>query len=161
MMPTSFFMGRIKSGVLAKDIPNDSIILKLMIVTGDNAEFIFSLKTPASTISEYVWNNWPDHWPESQKTQRSETLRLIYQGRFLHGNVTLGALRLAPKRTCVMHLVHREKLPQSAPEDKDKDNKSNNHSNQNSDNLGNGNNNSDNTCPILRRISVTWPIVVD
>jgi len=37
---------------------------------------------------------------------------LIYQGRFLHGNVTLGALRLQPGKTTVMHLVPRENLPE-------------------------------------------------
>jgi len=43
---------------------------------------------------------------------RAEILRLIYQGRFLHGNVTLGALGLPPGRTSVMHLVPRETLPE-------------------------------------------------
>ncbi len=33
-------------------------------------------------------------WGNEQKVDRYEILRLIYQGRFLHGNVTLGALRL-------------------------------------------------------------------
>lgn len=34
-------------------------------------------------------------------------------GRFLHGNVTLSALCLPLGRTCVMHLVQRENLPDS------------------------------------------------
>merc|ERR1712226_1600481 len=112
-------MGQVKTGTNPALIANDSIILRLLIVTNDNAEFVFSLKTPASVISEHIWSNWPKNWPEAQKTARSETLRLIYQGRFLHGNVTLGALRLIPRKMTVMHLVHREKLPQSAPEDKE------------------------------------------
>lgn len=33
-------------------------------------------------------------WKDEPKVDRYEVLRLIYQGRFLHGNVTLGALRL-------------------------------------------------------------------
>lgn len=37
---------------------------------------------------------------------------MIYQGRFLHSNVTLGALGLVPARTTVMHLVPRETLPE-------------------------------------------------
>jgi len=102
-------------------IPDDCIILKLMIVTGNSSEFVFSLKTPASAISEHVWSNWPSDWPITHKTNKSETLRLIYQGRFLHGNVTLGALKLVPKRTVVMHLVHREKLPQASPDEQNKD----------------------------------------
>jgi len=150
--------GRLLTPLSPKSIPSDCIILKLMIVTGDSAEFIFNLKTPASVISEYVWSNWPDHWPESQKTARSETLRLIYQGRFLHGNVTLGALRLVPKGTSVMHLVHREKLPQAAPEDKEKDNKSGGggvgNGSRSGDGVGNGVGESNGgTCPGLRRIA--------
>ena len=41
-----------------------------------------------------------------------EILRLIYQGRFLHGNVTLSALGLPYGKTTVMHLVPRESLPE-------------------------------------------------
>lgn len=131
-------MGQIEAGSRSpRSIPNDSIILKLMIVTGDSAEFIFSLKTPASTISEHIWNNWPKNWPDSQKTTKAETLRLIYQGRFLHGNVTLGALKLIAKATTVMHLVHREKLPQAPPDDDDK-------KNGNIGNSGSGNSNGEN-----------------
>ena len=33
-------------------------------------------------------------WRNDEKVDRYEVLRLIYQGRFLHGNVTLSALRL-------------------------------------------------------------------
>lgn len=43
---------------------------------------------------------------------RAEILRLIYQGRFLHSSVTLGALGLPLGRTTVMHLVPREHLPE-------------------------------------------------
>lgn len=50
-------------------------------------------------------------WNE-EGVSRAEILRLIYQGRFLHGNVTLGALGLPPGRTSVMHLVPRETLPE-------------------------------------------------
>lgn len=43
---------------------------------------------------------------------KAEILRLIYQGRFLHSNVTLGALGLPTGKTTVMHLVPRENLPE-------------------------------------------------
>ena len=43
---------------------------------------------------------------------KAEVLRLIYQGRFLHNNVTLGALGLPLGKTTVMHLVPRENLPE-------------------------------------------------
>ena len=50
-------------------------------------------------------------WEEEEK-QETNILRLIYQGRFLHGNVSLGALQLPTGRTTVMHLVARENLPE-------------------------------------------------
>ncbi len=68
-------------------------------------------------------------------------LRLIYQGRFLHGNVTLGALRLQHGKefvfrnfflifclgkTTVMHLVQRENLPEPANGDQKRKHKHDN-----------------------------------
>ena len=50
-------------------------------------------------------------WTE-ESVSSAEILRLIYQGRFLHGNVTLGALGLPSGKTTVMHLVPRESLPE-------------------------------------------------
>uniref|UniRef100_A0A674H4A0 Ubiquitin like 3 n=1 Tax=Taeniopygia guttata TaxID=59729 RepID=A0A674H4A0_TAEGU len=50
-------------------------------------------------------------WEEEQVSSPN-ILRLIYQGRFLHGNVTLGALKLPFGKTTVMHLVARETLPE-------------------------------------------------
>lgn len=50
-------------------------------------------------------------WAE-EAVEKAEILRLIYQGRFLHSNVTLGALGLPFGRTTVMHLVPRENLPE-------------------------------------------------
>ena len=51
-------------------------------------------------------------WAEEEQ-QDTNILRLIYQGRFLHGNVSLGALQLPTGKTTVMHLVARETLPES------------------------------------------------
>ncbi|XP_046764257.1 ubiquitin-like protein 3 isoform X1 [Gallus gallus] len=51
------------------------------------------------------------NWEEEQVSSPN-ILRLIYQGRFLHGNVTLGALKLPFGKTTVMHLVARETLPE-------------------------------------------------
>lgn len=53
----------------------------------------------------------PADWA-SECVSRAEILRLIYQGRFLHSSVTLGALGLPLGRTTVMHLVPREHLPE-------------------------------------------------
>jgi Ubiquitin-2 like Rad60 SUMO-like len=50
-------------------------------------------------------------WAE-EAVAKAEILRLIYQGRFLHSNVTLGALGLPLGKTTVMHLVPRENLPE-------------------------------------------------
>lgn len=50
-------------------------------------------------------------WAE-EAVAKAEILRLIYQGRFLHSNVTLGALGLPFGKTSVMHLVPRENLPE-------------------------------------------------
>lgn len=47
-----------------------------------------------------------------EAVSKAEILRLIYQGRFLHSNVTLGALALPFGKTTVMHLVPRETLPE-------------------------------------------------
>lgn len=47
-----------------------------------------------------------------EAVSKAEILRLIYQGRFLHSNVTLGALGLPFGKTTVMHLVPRETLPE-------------------------------------------------
>lgn len=40
-----------------------------------------------------------------EKVDRYEVLRLIYQGRFLHGNVTLGALRLQQGKSIFLMLL--------------------------------------------------------
>ena len=51
------------------------------------------------------------------QVSKAEILRLIYQGRFLHGNVTLSALGLPTGKTTVMHLVPRESLPEPSSQD--------------------------------------------
>lgn len=55
----------------------------------------------------YSFTDW-----ESEAVDKAEILRLIYQGRFLHCNVTLGALGLPLGKTTVMHLVPRDNLPE-------------------------------------------------
>ena len=58
-------------------------------------------------ISKFFFADWSD-----EAVSSAEILRLIYQGRFLHGNVTLAALGLPTGKTTVMHLVPRESLPE-------------------------------------------------
>ncbi|KAK6172884.1 hypothetical protein SNE40_016455 [Patella caerulea] len=91
--------------------PNDKINLRLILVSGKTAEFLFLPSDSAAEITEFVYSHWPDEW-EDEQLPSSNILRLIYQGRFLHGNVTLAALQLPTGKTTVMHLVARENLPE-------------------------------------------------
>lgn len=99
---------------MAKSVPSDKINLKLIFVPASyqpGIEFHISPNLTASEIAHYVHENWPQEW-NANKVDRAEILRLIYQGRFLHENVTLHSLNIQVGRTCVMHLVPREKIPE-------------------------------------------------
>uniref|UniRef100_A0A670I4F1 Ubiquitin-like protein 3 n=1 Tax=Podarcis muralis TaxID=64176 RepID=A0A670I4F1_PODMU len=89
----------------------NKINLRLILVSGKTKEFLFSPNDSAADIAKHVYDNWPMDWEEEQVSSPN-ILRLIYQGRFLHGNVTLGALKLPFGKTTVMHLVARETLPE-------------------------------------------------
>uniref|UniRef100_A0A3B1IW35 Ubiquitin-like protein 3 n=1 Tax=Astyanax mexicanus TaxID=7994 RepID=A0A3B1IW35_ASTMX len=91
--------------------PTEVINLRLILVSGKTKEFPFSPNDSATDIAKHVYDNWPMDWEEEQVSSPN-ILRLIYQGRFLHGNVTLGALKLPFGKTTVMHLVARETLPE-------------------------------------------------
>ncbi|KPP62652.1 ubiquitin-like protein 3-like, partial [Scleropages formosus] len=90
---------------------NAQINLRLILVSGKTKEFLFSPNDSAADIAKHVYDNWPMDWEEEQVSSPN-ILRLIYQGRFLHGNVTLGALKLPLGKATVMHLVARETLPE-------------------------------------------------
>ncbi|XP_054156339.1 ubiquitin-like protein 3 [Oppia nitens] len=96
-------------------IPADKINLRLILPafgeSGKAKEFLFSPNDSAADIAQYVFDHWPDEWA-NESVSRAEILRLIFQGRFLHGNVTLAALQLPLGKTSVMHLVPRENLPE-------------------------------------------------
>lgn len=100
----------------SKNIPADKINLRLILVSGKTKEFLFSPSDSAGDIALTVFENWPDDW-ESEAVAKAEILRLIYQGRFLHCNVTLGALGLPLGKTTVMHLVPRDNLPEPNSQD--------------------------------------------
>ncbi|XP_019726942.1 ubiquitin-like protein 3b [Dunckerocampus dactyliophorus] len=89
----------------------DMVHLRLILVSGKTQDFTFSPNDSATDIAKHVFENWPTGW-EEERVSSPSILRLIFQGRFLHGNVTLGALKLPPGRTTVMHLVARETLPE-------------------------------------------------
>jgi len=98
----------------SKSIPSDKVNLKLIFVAANDQagkEFLISPSLTASDISKHVFENWPPEW-SANRVERPEVLRLIYQGRFLHENVSLNSLNVQPGRTCVMHLVPREKIPE-------------------------------------------------
>lgn len=98
----------------SKNIPLDKVNLKLIYVAGSDQagkEFLVSPNLSASEIALHVFENWPQEW-QANKVNKAQVLRLIYQGRFLHENVTLNSLNIQAGRTCVMHLVPREKIPE-------------------------------------------------
>lgn len=99
-----------------RSIPTDKVNLKLILVSGKTKEFLFSPSESAGDIAQHVFDNWPEDWAE-EAVAKAEILRLIYQGRFLHSNVTLGALGLPFGKTTVMHLVPRENLPEPNSQD--------------------------------------------
>ncbi|CAG9836133.1 unnamed protein product [Diabrotica balteata] len=96
---------------LTSDFVDIWINLRLILVSGKTKEFLFSPSDSAGDIAQHVFDNWPDDWCQ-EAVSKAEILRLIYQGRFLHSNVTLGALGLPFGKTTVMHLVPRETLPE-------------------------------------------------
>jgi hypothetical protein len=101
-------------------IPSDKINLRLILPaygeSGKAKEFLFSPNDSAADIAQYVFDHWPEEWM-NESVSRAEILRLIFQGRFLHGNVTLAALQLPLGKTSVMHLVPRENLPEPNSQD--------------------------------------------
>ncbi|XP_015370843.1 PREDICTED: ubiquitin-like protein 3 isoform X1 [Diuraphis noxia] len=99
-----------------EELLNTKINLRLILVSGKTKEFIFSPNDSAGDIAQAIFDNWPEDWAD-EAVEKAEILRLIYQGRFLHSNVTLGALGLVPARTTVMHLVPRETLPEPNSQD--------------------------------------------
>lgn len=101
-------------------VPEDKVNLRLILVSGKTKDFLFRPNDSAGEIAQFVFDNWPVDWSD-EAVSSAEILRLIYQGRFLHGNVTLAALGLPTGKTTVMHLVPRESLPE--PNSQDDENK--------------------------------------
>ncbi|XP_037937030.1 uncharacterized serine-rich protein C215.13 [Teleopsis dalmanni] len=101
---------------MSRTIPSDKINLRLILVSGKTKEFLFNPSDSAGDIAQTVFLNWPEDW-EREAVSKAEILRLIYQGRFLHCNVTLGALGLPLGKTTVMHLVPRDNLPEPNSQD--------------------------------------------
>ncbi|XP_001177227.1 ubiquitin-like protein 3 [Strongylocentrotus purpuratus] len=91
---------------------SDRVTLRIIHpMNGNNKEFNFVPEDTASDVSQYVFDNWPEDW-ENNRVRSAHILRLIYQGRFIHGNVSLGALQLPLGKTTAMHIMARETLPE-------------------------------------------------
>jgi len=89
---------------------SDHVYLTLILVdSAKSHEFKISPKLSVTEITRHVWNNWPDEWAE-ERVERPDILRLIFQGRFLHDDMTLDRVRL-PGKKFAMHLLPRERLP--------------------------------------------------
>lgn len=94
-------------------LPSDKICLQLIWVTlpVKRLDFFFTPDDTAAYICQYVFDHWPEEWADEPVTS-ANVLKLIYQGRFLHGSVSIGALNLPLGKRSVMHLVARENLPE-------------------------------------------------
>jgi len=93
-----------------KDTKLDHVYLTLILVdSAKSHEFKINPKMSVTEITRHVWNNWPKEWAE-ERVERPDILRLIFQGRFLHDDMTLDRIRL-PGKKFAMHLLPRERLP--------------------------------------------------
>uniref|UniRef100_A0A8V0XRZ1 Ubiquitin-like protein 3 n=1 Tax=Gallus gallus TaxID=9031 RepID=A0A8V0XRZ1_CHICK len=90
---------------MSSSVPADMINLRLILVSGKTKEFLFSPNDSAADIAKHVYDNWPMDWEEEQVSSPN-ILRLIYQGRFLHGNVTLGGMK-------VIFIIHATTRPRA------------------------------------------------
>jgi len=88
----------------------DVIYLTLILVNSSKShEFTISPKSSVTEITRHVFENWPEEWND-HKVERADILRLVFQGRFLHDDMTLDRIKLPGKRFA-MHLLPRERLP--------------------------------------------------
>ncbi|TKS72243.1 Serine protease 23 [Collichthys lucidus] len=93
---------------------SEEVHLRLILVSGKTQDFTFSPNDSATDIAKHVFENWPAGW-EEERVSSPSILRLIFQGRFLHGNVTLGVFFLTtmmPRESSVLtHLLLHLLLP--------------------------------------------------
>ena len=93
---------------------DETINLRLILVSGKTKDFKFGMNCSAEEIVQYVFEHWPPEWQE-EKVKSASLLKLIYHGRFLHGSLPLKTLDLPVGKTTVLHLVARENLPTNTP----------------------------------------------
>ncbi|CAK9292084.1 unnamed protein product [Gordionus sp. m RMFG-2023] len=102
---------------MSNKTPADKINLRLILIDGKKRDFLFAPNHSANYVTDLVYNTWEEAKNLEGVNNNPKFLKLIYQGRFLHGNVILGALLLPLGKTSVMHLVARENLPEPNPHD--------------------------------------------
>ncbi|XP_062514246.1 ubiquitin-like protein 3 [Corticium candelabrum] len=97
-----------------RNVPLDKVNLRLILVSGNRADFLVSPGDSVTSVVRQVFENWPKEWSSETKVNIPDSLRLIYLGRFLKGSLTLSALNLPLGKTTVMHLIVREHVPGEA-----------------------------------------------
>jgi len=76
-------------------------------VSGKTKEHLFDPSDSVSAITQHVYDNWPPDWA-NETLPSTNILRLIYQGRFLHSNVTLsGEFKHFHFRSCSLSQLAR------------------------------------------------------
>jgi hypothetical protein len=94
-----------------RNVPTDKVNLRLILVSGNRADFLVAPSDSVTSVVRQVFDKWPKEWSGEAKPTTSDTLRLIYLGRFLKGSMALSALNLPLGKTTVMHLIIREHIP--------------------------------------------------
>ncbi|KAH8871908.1 Ubiquitin-like protein 3 [Schistosoma japonicum] len=84
-----------------------AVHLKLLMPDGSFYEHKYDQDTSVEHITGSLFRDWPDNLG---KRPKSNHLKLIFQGRFLSGNLKLSELKL-PSEPITMHLVQHETMP--------------------------------------------------
>ncbi|CAH8578497.1 unnamed protein product [Schistosoma curassoni] len=83
-----------------------AVHLKLLMPDGSFFEHKYDQDTTVEQITSSLFSDWPD---SLGKRPDSNHLKLIFQGRFLHGTLKLSELKL-PSETITMHLIQHKTM---------------------------------------------------
>ncbi|KAI3648001.1 hypothetical protein MP228_008222 [Amoeboaphelidium protococcarum] len=97
--------------------PADKINLRLLLTSGQKADFLFSAQDSILYVKNFIFEHWPKDWSSSQ-VENVDVIRILYRGRFLEDNLTFENLKIASGQTTTMHLVPKPTVVQSGKEDK-------------------------------------------
>nr|CAH8856857.1 unnamed protein product [Trichobilharzia regenti] len=84
-----------------------TVHLKLLMPDGSFYENDYDQSTTVEEITSSLFKNWPHSLGIKPV---SNHLKLIFQGRFLSGDLTLLELKLPPEQI-TMHLIQHETMP--------------------------------------------------